>query len=55
MRSIVDDLNSTFGSKLFHMGGDETNDNCWDSKPSIKEWMTEHGMEDYFALQSYYR
>ncbi len=32
------------------MGGDETNNNCWDQKPSIKEWMAQHNISDYVGL-----
>jgi len=37
------------------MGGDEVFGACWDRRPAIKEWMSEHGIEDYNALQVYYR
>lgn len=32
------------------MGGDEINENCWDFRPEIKEWMKQHSIGDYNQL-----
>ena len=44
-----------FPSKYIHLGGDETNDGCWDQKKSIKTFMDNNGIKNYFDLQTYYR
>lgn len=44
-----------FSSDLLHLGGDEPNKKCWESKPSIAEYMKEHGIVDYAELQSFFR
>lgn len=39
-----------FSSEFLHLGGDEPNKKCWESKPSIAAYMKEHGIKDYNEL-----
>jgi hexosaminidase len=39
-----------FNTNLVHLGGDETNDKCWDAKPSIKEYMVANNISNYIEL-----
>lgn len=52
--SVLDDLQEVFTQGYFHFGGDEINQNCWDKRPAIKEWMRTNNISDYFHLQSYF-
>lgn len=44
-----------FSGNFLHLGGDEANANCWDYKPSIKEYMQAHNISNYSELQADYR
>jgi len=52
---IMKDLQEMFKIKYLHLGGDEISANCWNYKPSIKQFMNEHNISNYSELQSYYR
>ena len=51
LAELFDDINVPF----VHFGGDEVIKSCWDSRPSIKEFMEKNNITDYDALQVYYR
>jgi len=36
-----------FVDDLIHMGGDEVSGKCWETRPSIKEYMAKHNISDY--------
>ncbi|CAK72253.1 unnamed protein product (macronuclear) [Paramecium tetraurelia] len=56
LTSILQDLNDMFDKVQFiHFGGDEASNQCFEQKPSIKEFMNQHGISNYFDLQVYYR
>ena len=37
-----------------HIGADEVQTECWDLKPSIKQWMVENDIPDYNTLIQHY-
>ena len=39
-----------FPSAYLHMGGDEVNSECWNFKPSIKEFMNANNISNYTQL-----
>ena len=52
---IINDILNIFNnSKYIHLGGDEVIYRCWDTRPSIKEYMNEHGIDSYEDLFSLY-
>ncbi|CAD8046214.1 unnamed protein product [Paramecium primaurelia] len=56
LKSVMQDLNDMFAKVQFiHFGGDEASIQCFEQKPSIKEFMDQHGIANYFDLQVYYR
>eukprot|EP00899_Mesostigma_viride_P012792 jgi/Mesvir1/21513/Mv03956-RA.1 len=42
IRGIISDAASVFKDGFFHLGGDEVNMDCWQSTPSITDWMAKH-------------
>ncbi|CAD8143512.1 unnamed protein product [Paramecium pentaurelia] len=55
LKSVMQDLNDMFAKVQFiHFGGDEASIQCFEQKPSIKEFMDQHGIANYFDLQVYY-
>lgn len=36
-----------FIDPVVHFGGDEVQKECWDTKPSIKEWMNKNNVPNY--------
>lgn len=52
---VLKDVQAMFPDEYVHMGGDEVFGNCWDQRPSIKEFMAANNIADYNALQVYYR
>lgn len=44
---VMDYVNKFSEDPYIHFGGDETNDICWDLRPSIKEWMKTNNMTNY--------
>ncbi|CAD8158974.1 unnamed protein product [Paramecium octaurelia] len=56
LTSILQDIDDMFHKVQFiHFGGDEASIQCFEQKPSIKEFMTQNGISNYFDLQAYYR
>ncbi|CAD8134243.1 unnamed protein product [Paramecium octaurelia] len=56
LKSVMQDFNDMFAKVQFiHFGGDEASNSCFDQRPSIKQFMNEHGIATYFDLQVYYR
>lgn len=55
VRDVLREVNEMFIDPVVHLGGDEVNTNCWNSKPSIKTWMTKNNISTYTALQEYFR
>lgn len=53
--SVLAEIQKIFPSHYIHLGGDEINVNCWDYRPSIKQWMQSHNITSYDDLQTYYR
>ena len=37
---------ATFPEQLVHLGGDETNTDCWSASPAITAWMAASGHAD---------
>eukprot|EP00831_Metopus_contortus_P042591 TRINITY_DN3386_c0_g1_i2.p1 TRINITY_DN3386_c0_g1~~TRINITY_DN3386_c0_g1_i2.p1 ORF type:complete len:240 (+),score=27.91 TRINITY_DN3386_c0_g1_i2:216-935(+) len=48
------DMKEYFPDNLWHMGGDEVYEHCWNERPAIREFMKKHGLIDYIQLQSYW-
>ncbi|CAD8044857.1 unnamed protein product [Paramecium primaurelia] len=56
LKSVMQDLNDMFAKVQFiHFGGNEASISCFEQKPSIKEFMDQNGIKNYFDLQVYYR
>ena len=55
VKDVFTEINSLFDDEYTHFGGDEIVTKCFDQRPSIKEWMTAHNLEDYTDLEVYYR
>ncbi|CAD8062286.1 unnamed protein product [Paramecium sonneborni] len=56
VKSVLQDLADMFEKVQFvHFGGDEAIQSCYNQRPSIKEFMNQHGIADYIELQTYYR
>ncbi|KAL3523769.1 hypothetical protein ACH5RR_016603 [Cinchona calisaya] len=54
---ILADMREIFPFKLFHLGGDEVNTDCWNSTPHVKQWLQDHNMTtkdayQYFVLRA---
>lgn len=49
------EVDGMFIDPVVHFGGDEVQGDCWDKKPSIKEWMNKNNIPNYKALQEYFR
>jgi len=54
IKNIFKDLDEYFKGDMIHLGGDEVLTDCWDERPSIKEYMKKHNIPDYKALLSHY-
>lgn len=56
VKSVMQDLSDFFPyAPYIHFGGDEVVKSCYDSRPSIKEFMDKNNIPDYTALEVYYR
>lgn len=48
-----------FKPDIFHMGGDEVHNHCWNSSTEIKDWMLAKGWElddkGFFQLWEYFQ
>jgi len=54
INGILKDLTGYFRDPFVHLGGDEVNQQCWDERPEIKEFMKKNGLLDYNQLLVYY-
>lgn len=56
---VMDDVllqaNATFLDNYIHFGGDEVDLNCWERKPSIKQFMIKNNIPSYYELEIYFR
>ena len=48
-------VNNTFDDNYIHFGGDEVTYDCWDQRPSIKDYMVANNIPDYEGLTVDYR
>lgn len=55
IEDVMKDISSTFIDSYAHFGGDEIINQCYDRKPSIKEWMSANNISTYHDLSIYYR
>lgn len=55
MQTVFAQVLALFPDPLLHLGGDEVQQSCWDQRPAIKQFMEQHGLPDYNALELYYR
>ena len=44
-----------FEDPYIHFGGDEVDQECWDKRPSIRQWMDQNNIKTYEELSVYYR
>jgi len=44
-----------FDDNYVHFGGDEVEYDCWNKRPSIKEWMKQRNIPTYKDLTIWYR
>ncbi|CAI9092477.1 OLC1v1027726C1 [Oldenlandia corymbosa var. corymbosa] len=54
---ILTGMQEIFPFKLFHLGGDEVNTDCWTSTPHVAQWLEEHNMSTrdayrYFVIKA---
>ncbi|KAI8318037.1 glycoside hydrolase family 20 protein, partial [Martensiomyces pterosporus] len=47
---IIDEYTKLFPDKLFHLGGDEVNRNCWKEDPDVQAYLAAHPGEDVESL-----
>ncbi|EAR96206.1 glycosyl hydrolase family 20 beta-N-acetylhexosaminidase family protein (macronuclear) [Tetrahymena thermophila SB210] len=56
VKGIMEDMNTQFyTAKYVHFGGDEVEEQCWNKRPEIKEFMNQNNISTYTDLQNYYR
>jgi hypothetical protein len=49
------EINATFIDNYVHFGSDIISGDCYNRRPSIKEWMARNNISNYAKLHSYYR
>lgn len=54
LEDIISEMVELFPSKIFHIGGDEVNMDCWKECPRCQALMKEKGMTDAIELQNYF-
>lgn len=54
LEDIISEMVELFPSKIFHIGGDEVNMDCWKECPRCQALMKEKGMTDVIELQNYF-
>lgn len=54
LEDIIKEMVELFPSKIFHIGGDEVNMDCWKECPRCQALMKEKGMTDVVELQNYF-
>lgn len=54
LENIIKEMAEMFPSKVFHIGGDEVNMDCWKECPRCQSLMKEMGMTDVIELQNYF-
>lgn len=47
VKEVITYVNNTFDDNYVHFGGDEVLLECWDQRPSIKEFMVANNLPDY--------
>ncbi|XP_031349182.1 chitooligosaccharidolytic beta-N-acetylglucosaminidase-like [Photinus pyralis] len=59
LEGLYKDISQQYNLDMFHMGGDEVSVACWNSTPSIVEWMGKQGWgrseDDFIKLWSYFQ
>lgn len=50
--AIIDEFLEVFPGEYFHIGGDETPSDRWESCPECRKYMKEHGIENYSEYQN---
>jgi hexosaminidase len=51
---LIGEMAGLFPDAYFHIGGDEVDDNPWNSNPKIQEFIHAHSMKDNRDLQAYF-
>ena len=54
LNSFLTEMADIFPDANLFLGGDEVDTNCFDSSPTVSKWMSDNGIEDGVALQSYF-
>eukprot|EP00828_Plagiopyla_frontata_P041191 TRINITY_DN5790_c0_g1_i1.p2 TRINITY_DN5790_c0_g1~~TRINITY_DN5790_c0_g1_i1.p2 ORF type:complete len:287 (+),score=35.52 TRINITY_DN5790_c0_g1_i1:445-1305(+) len=52
---IINQLTEQFPSNTVHLGGDEVDFRCWETKPSILSFMKKNNIQNYTAMELYFR
>ncbi|KAJ2708208.1 Glucosamine-6-phosphate isomerase (Glucosamine-6-phosphate deaminase) (GNPDA) (GlcN6P deaminase) [Coemansia sp. IMI 203386] len=47
---IINEYSKLFTDKVFHLGGDEVNRNCWSEDPDVIKYLSDHPGEDVESL-----
>lgn len=51
---FLGEMAALFPDRYFHIGGDEVNGHQWRQSPQVQEFMKQHNMTDFRALQVYF-
>jgi hexosaminidase len=52
--SVFAEVQTIFPARYVHLGADLFTAACYDEKPSIKDWMQQNNITDYFGLYDYF-
>ena len=47
VEEVMRNTHNTFKDNYVHFGGDEVEEECWDQRPAIKEFMKQEGIPSY--------
>lgn len=54
VENVLTEVSEIFPSKYIHIGADEVEKSTWEESADCQDFMTQHGLEDFEKLQSYF-
>ncbi|CAH1126047.1 unnamed protein product [Ceutorhynchus assimilis] len=54
LKDLFAEVREVFTDQFIHLGGDEVDFDCWQLDPNINDFMKQHSIANYSALESYY-